>query len=115
MPFCRRVLRTCFGPRTPELVCKEIWTRVLAYNLIRAVMSQAAAKEGCAQRSISFKATLQEAKKDQAQNLGILRQVQISNATRCWASRVARTSRGAASNNKRDKWWGGGLVYEEHR
>jgi hypothetical protein len=32
---------------------------VLAYNLIRSVMAQAAAREGIAPRSISFKATLQ--------------------------------------------------------
>src|SRR5262249_6838937 len=45
--------------KTPELVRKEIWTHVLAYNLIRTVMAQAAAREGVAPRSISFKATLQ--------------------------------------------------------
>jgi len=45
--------------KTPELVRKEIWTHVLAYNLIRTVMAQAAAREGIAPRSISFKATLQ--------------------------------------------------------
>jgi hypothetical protein len=32
--------------KTPELVRKEIWTHVLAYNLIRTVMAQAAASEG---------------------------------------------------------------------
>ena len=45
--------------KTPELVRKEIWTHVLAYNLIRTVMAQAADREGVAPRSISFKATLQ--------------------------------------------------------
>ena len=45
--------------KTPELVRKEIWTRVLAYNLIRTVMAQAAARDGVPPRSISFKATLQ--------------------------------------------------------
>ena len=45
--------------KTPELVRKEIWTHVLAYNLIRTVMAQAADREGIAPRSISFKATLQ--------------------------------------------------------
>ena len=45
--------------KTPELVRKEIWTHVLAYNLIRTVMAQAAAGEEVAPRSISFKATLQ--------------------------------------------------------
>jgi hypothetical protein len=45
--------------KSPELVRKEIWTHVLAYNLIRTVMAQAAAREGVTPRSISLKATLQ--------------------------------------------------------
>src|SRR3954454_8694736 len=45
--------------KTPELVRKEIWAHVLAYNLIRTVMARAAAREGIAPRSVSFKATLQ--------------------------------------------------------
>jgi Transposase DDE domain len=45
--------------KAPDLVRKEIWTHVLAYNLIRTVMAQAAAGEGVPPRSISFKATLQ--------------------------------------------------------
>ena len=45
--------------KTPELVRKEIWTHVLAYNLIHTVMAQAAAVHGMAPRSISFKGALQ--------------------------------------------------------
>jgi hypothetical protein len=45
--------------KTPERVRKEIWAHVLAYNLIRTVRAQAAAREGVTPRSISFKATLQ--------------------------------------------------------
>ena len=45
--------------KTPELVRKEIWTHVLAYNLIRTVMAQAAIRKEVPPRSISFKATLQ--------------------------------------------------------
>src|SRR5262249_5339401 len=30
--------------KTPELVRKEVWTHILAYNLIRTVMAQAAAR-----------------------------------------------------------------------
>ena len=45
--------------KTPDLVRKEIWTHVLAYNLIRTVMAQAAAGDAVPPRSISFKATLQ--------------------------------------------------------
>src|SRR4029077_1640918 len=42
--------------KTPDLVRKEIGTHVLAYNLIRTVMAQAAAGEGIPPRSLSFKA-----------------------------------------------------------
>jgi hypothetical protein len=45
--------------KSPELVRKEIWTHVLAYNLIRTIMAQAASQNGMTPRSISFKATLQ--------------------------------------------------------
>jgi hypothetical protein len=45
--------------KTPELVRKEIWTHILAYNLIRTVMAQAATKHGIEPRSISFKGAIQ--------------------------------------------------------
>ncbi|MEJ7590680.1 MAG: hypothetical protein WKF77_03970 [Planctomycetaceae bacterium] len=45
--------------KTPELVRKEIWTHVLAYNLIRTIMAQAAVTHTIPPRSISFKGTLQ--------------------------------------------------------
>ncbi len=45
--------------KTPELVRKEIWTHVLAYNLIRTIMAQAARKHGIEPRSISFKGAIQ--------------------------------------------------------
>jgi hypothetical protein len=45
--------------KTPELVRKEIWTHVLAYNLIRTVMAQAAATQKRLPRSISFKGACQ--------------------------------------------------------
>jgi Transposase DDE domain len=45
--------------KTPELVRKEIWTHVLAYNLIRTLMAQAASAYGILPRSISFKASIQ--------------------------------------------------------
>jgi DDE family transposase len=45
--------------KTPELVRKEIWTHILAYNLIRTIMAQAAATHGLVPRSISFKGTVQ--------------------------------------------------------
>jgi hypothetical protein len=45
--------------RTPELVRKEIWTHILAYNLIRTIIAQAATKHGIDPRSISFKGAIQ--------------------------------------------------------
>jgi hypothetical protein len=45
--------------KTPEQVRKELWTHILAYNLIRTVMAQAAVEHGIEPRSISFKGALQ--------------------------------------------------------
>ena len=45
--------------KSPELVRKEIWTHILAYNLIRTIIAQAANKHDILPRSISFKGTLQ--------------------------------------------------------
>ncbi len=45
--------------KTPELVRKEIWTHVLAYNLIRTIIAQAASEHDAQPRSISFKGAVQ--------------------------------------------------------
>jgi hypothetical protein len=45
--------------KTPELVRKELWTHILAYNLIRTIVAQAAIKHGIEPRTISFKGTVQ--------------------------------------------------------
>ena len=45
--------------KTPELVHKEIWAHILAYNLIRTLMAQAATKHNVEPRTISFKGALQ--------------------------------------------------------
>ena len=45
--------------KAPESVRKELWAHVLAYNLIRTLMAQAAAKHGVLPRSISFKGAMQ--------------------------------------------------------
>lgn len=44
---------------TPVMVEKEIAIHLLAYNLIRAAMAQAAVEQGLQPRQISFKATMQ--------------------------------------------------------
>jgi Transposase DDE domain len=45
--------------KTPEMVRKEIWTHLLAYNLIRKVMAQAAILYNKIPRELSFKLALQ--------------------------------------------------------
>jgi len=45
--------------KSPAMVRKEVWMHLLAYNLIRKLMAQAAAVAGICPRDISFKGTLQ--------------------------------------------------------
>jgi hypothetical protein len=44
--------------KTPEMVRKEIWVHLLAYNMIRKVMVQSALKHGKKPRELSFKGAL---------------------------------------------------------
>ena len=46
--------------RTPAIIRKEIWTHLLAYNLIRSVMWEAAISRGASPLRISFKGTMQQ-------------------------------------------------------
>jgi Transposase DDE domain len=45
--------------KTPEMVHKEIWAHLLAYNLLRTVMAVAAAEVGIEPRAVSFKGAKQ--------------------------------------------------------
>ncbi len=45
--------------KTPEMVRKEMWTCLLAYNLIRRAMLQAAQESGVSPRTLSFTAAVQ--------------------------------------------------------
>jgi hypothetical protein len=45
--------------KSPAMVRKEIWMHLLAYNLIRKLMAQAAATVGVSPQDLSFKGTLQ--------------------------------------------------------
>jgi hypothetical protein len=47
--------------KTPELVRKEIWMGLLGYNVIRAVMAEAAGAHGRMPHRVSFKGALQTA------------------------------------------------------
>src|SRR5215470_11468472 len=45
--------------KTPEMVRKEVWIHLLAYNLLRTVMAVAAAEKGLEPRQVSFKGAKQ--------------------------------------------------------
>ena len=45
--------------KTPEMVEKEIWAHLLAYNLLRSVIAVAAAGVGIEPREVSFKGAKQ--------------------------------------------------------
>jgi len=45
--------------KTPEMVHKEIWAHLLAYNMLRTVMAVAAAESGIEPRQVSFKGAKQ--------------------------------------------------------
>ena len=45
--------------QTPERVRKEIWAHLLAYNLVREVMAEAAREHGVTPRRLSFLGTVQ--------------------------------------------------------
>lgn len=46
--------------KTPAMVVKEVAAHLLAYNLVRSVMAQAAHQAGCTPRAVSFKGALQQ-------------------------------------------------------
>ena len=45
--------------KTPDLVRKELWAHILAYNRVRAIMAQAATEHCIEPRTISLKGTIQ--------------------------------------------------------
>ena len=55
----KRTMQMEILPARPRNWYKEVWTHILAYNLIRTIMAQAANKHGLEPRSISFKAAIQ--------------------------------------------------------
>jgi hypothetical protein len=48
----------CLRGRTPQMVCKELYTRLIAHNLIRCTMAQAAAQHRVPLERFSFKGSL---------------------------------------------------------
>jgi putative transposase len=55
--------------RSPELVRKEVATHLLAYNLIREIMAEAARSEGCPPRRLSFTGALHAVREFEAAHL----------------------------------------------
>jgi hypothetical protein len=45
--------------QTPGMVRKEVWAHLLAYNVVRQVMAQAALRAGCRPRQVSLAGALQ--------------------------------------------------------
>jgi len=45
--------------KTPQMVEKEIWVYLLAYNIIRIIMAQSALQAGCSPNELSFKHSTQ--------------------------------------------------------
>ncbi len=45
--------------KTPEMVAKEIWCHLLAYNLLRGTMTESAKRTGLTPRQLSVKGTMQ--------------------------------------------------------
>ena len=46
--------------KSPAMVVKEVAAHLLAYNLVRSVMAQAATRTGCQPRQLRFKGALQQ-------------------------------------------------------
>jgi Transposase DDE domain/Insertion element 4 transposase N-terminal len=46
--------------QSPEMVRKEVWAHLLAYNLVRALMARAALQAGCRPRELSVAGAVQE-------------------------------------------------------
>jgi hypothetical protein len=55
--------------RSPEMVRKEVAAHLLAYNLIRGIMAEAARVEGIKPRQLSFKGSLHTAREFEASHL----------------------------------------------
>ena len=87
--------------KTPELVRKELWTHILAYNLIRTILAQAAQKNHLEPRSLSFKGAIQtleafqpvialQGEQNTAHRLSLYNELLNAIATHCVADRPDR-------------------------
>jgi hypothetical protein len=46
--------------RTPDMVAKEVWAHLLAYNVVRLVMAEAARRAGLSPRQLSVAGAVQQ-------------------------------------------------------
>ena len=87
--------------KTPELIRRELWTHILAYNLIRTILAQAAQKHHFEPRSLSFKGAIQtfeafqpaialQGEQDTARRLSLYRELLDTIATHRVADRPDR-------------------------
>jgi hypothetical protein len=75
--------------KTPAMIEKEIAAHLLAYNLVRSVMAQAAAQRNMSPRQLSFKGALQQLRAFE-RNLRHGRNANIESARDCLLSGIAR-------------------------
>ena len=99
--------------KTPELVRKELWTHILAYNLIRTIIAQAAHKHDLEPRLLSFKGAIQtleafqpvialQGEYDAAHRLSLYQILLDAIATHRVADRPDRYSRGLGKDITRN-------------
>lgn len=103
-----RNLKTALGMerltcKTPEMCEKELWVYVLAYNLIRLLMAEAAAQAGVLPRQLSFKHTVQvwvawsqrqflsDAPEDPAALFRLIAQIRVGNRPGRMEPRLVKT------------------------
>ena len=56
--------------KTPEMVHKEVWAHLLAYNLVRGVMAEAGRRHGVAPRRLSLQGARQTVEAFRGQTVG---------------------------------------------
>jgi hypothetical protein len=75
--------------KTPEMIEKEITAHLLAYNLVRSVMAQAAALTAMSPRQLSFKGALQQLRAFE-RNLRHGKHAHVDHAHHCLLTGIAR-------------------------
>jgi hypothetical protein len=82
--------------KTPEMVRKEIWTHLLAYNLIRTVIAKAAEAHKQQPHEISFKGAMQ--------TINCFRDFMLMDLTRAWYRELLAAIAYHAVGNRPDRY-----------